>query len=346
MFIEKSFRNELPQEPGCYLFYDKCGNIIYIGKSKNIKKRVASYFNHVHKNHDKTEQLVRAITHIRVILTETETEALLLECDLIKEHKPKFNRMLIRDRVFYYLSIDLNADFPTLRITTNPLPEQRNFGCFYSLSDVEHTLELIGDVFKLPVCGKKLPSKQGESCLRMHIGGCMGPCNGLFDSKVYNDRLYEAISFLEGGNDSILTKLWESFEIAMKEQEYEKAKALHTQINQISILKNRRCRLNNYIEGKAAYIFFRAFNDTSFKLFYVDNDNIVGEKGYPISEKVPDFAKFITACQQGNSNSTQKIKNVLEISADKFFVVDPKTSSYKTCKRLKDQYKAWLQIAK
>lgn len=225
---------QLPKSPGCYLFKNKSKNIIYIGKAKNILKRVKSYFQKK-KLDSKTSALVKNITAVDFIATDSEIEALILENNLIKKYKPKYNIDLKDSKKYAYLKIT-DEKFPRVIISRTITDNGKYFGPFTSAQEREFVFELIKKSFKLRTC-KKLPKKE---CLRYHIGLCSAPCTLKISEKEYQNDINKAILVLKGKNSELIDSLKNKLKTHSKEKEYEKALTLRDQISAIEYLDNKQ----------------------------------------------------------------------------------------------------------
>ncbi|MGL4387817.1 MAG: excinuclease ABC subunit UvrC [Brevinema sp.] len=229
-------RNELPESPGVYFFKDLNNNIIYIGKAKNIKKRVSSYFNKTHLLL-KTYLLVQHIHIIDIILVDNEQEALLLEATLIKKHLPKFN-IDFKDGKFYpYIKVIKKEKFPRIIMTRNKI-EDKNLYCgpYASAGVVRSNLDLIHKIFQIRSC-KTLPKKE---CMEYHIGRCSAPCIGKISEKEYRDSVNKAIKFLSGKKDTLVKLLKKNMKKASAELLFEKAQIYKEQLDAILLLDNNQ----------------------------------------------------------------------------------------------------------
>ena len=225
----------LPNNPGCYLFSDETGAILYVGKAKNIKKRVTSYFQKT--DHDpKTRNLVARIASVSVMVTNTETEALLLENNLIKKHQPKYNIDLKDAKRFAY--IELTGDtFPRIgfarRTSTG---DALYFGPFVSASERDAVLRVIKRVFALRSC-KKMPKR---ACLRYHMKSCSAPCIGLISREDYHKQVEQVTALLKGKSGELLAALRSEMAECSAAQDYERALVLRNQICAIEHLSERQ----------------------------------------------------------------------------------------------------------
>ena len=215
----------LPDLPGCYLYYNDKGEIIYVGKAKNLKRRVKSYFNKT-PDSPKLIALVPKIEKLEYIITNTEVEALILENNLIKKHKPRYNVLLKDDKKYPYFLIT-NEDYPRILIerkkNMNPL-KGRYYGPYTDIRAMYATLDFIKKIFPLKKC--KQPKFKSRPCLYYHIGKCMAPCQKMVSKEEYQNIVKQAELFLSGKSNELIEKIKEQMNEYSERQEYEKAARL------------------------------------------------------------------------------------------------------------------------
>ena len=212
----------VPEQPGCYLYYDKEGEIIYVGKAKNLKRRVYSYF---HKQHDsvKTTVLVSQIEKLEYIITDSEVEALILESHLIKKHKPKYNILLKDDKKYPYFLIT-DEDFPRIQIVRkkNLNPDKgRFYGPYTDVGAMYATLDFLKKLFPLKQC--KTPKFSNRPCLYYHIGKCLAPCQGKVTPEEYQKLIKQVELFLSGKQSELLKQIQTQMQKYAEEEQFEKA---------------------------------------------------------------------------------------------------------------------------
>lgn len=231
----------LPEEPGCYLFLDEGGAILYIGKAKNLKKRVSSYFSG--RDHDaKTRQLVQRIASVDFIVTGSEVEALILENSLIKRHQPKFNIDLKDSKNYAYIHLS-DEPYPRIGIARRARGRGTFFGPFVSARERDYVLALVKKTFRLRSC-RRLPKR---ACLRAHMGTCSAPCIGAVSEEDYADLVGRAGEVLKGRAPELLASLRREMEEAAARQAFEKAIELRDQIAAVEHLSRRQ----NVVRPKA-----------------------------------------------------------------------------------------------
>jgi excinuclease ABC subunit C len=233
----------LPNNPGVYQYYNSEGNLLYIGKAKNLKKRVSSYFNKIHDSH-KTNVLVKQIADIKYIVVETEYDALLLENNLIKKHQPKYNILLKDDKTYPWIVIK-HEDFPRVMVTRKPVKDGSiYFGPYASGTMMYTLLELIKELFKLRTCNLQLTRTNIEKhkfrlCLEHHIGNCKGPCEGLQTREDYDESITAIKSILKGNINTVIDHLEQQMLSHATKYEFEQAQSYKEKIDALEKYKGR-----------------------------------------------------------------------------------------------------------
>ena len=232
--------NRLSLSPGVYLMKDKTGKIIYVGKAKALKNRVTSYFRHDSNHNAKTLKLIDNIADFDFIVCPSELDALVLECSLIKLHKPKYNILLKDDKGYNYIKISKGA-YPRISYALNTNdPNADYLGPFTSGFTVKQAVEEVNTIFMLPTCSRRFPMDIGKErpCLNMHIKKCMGVCSGKISSEEYKKIIDEALEYLKTGSQKSVDQLTEEMNEAAENLEFEKAAKLRDRIQAIARLKN------------------------------------------------------------------------------------------------------------
>ena len=217
---------KLPHKPGVYLMHSKDGEIIYIGKARDLKKRVSQYFQAGRNRGPKIEKMVSLIEYFEYIVTDTEVEALILENNLIKENRPRYNTMLKDDKTYPYIRLTLSEDFPRLVITRKPAKDRdKYYGPYPAGTAVREITDLLCGAYGLRTCRRVLPRDTGKErpCLNYHIGKCPAPCAGNITKEEYAESVDRARRFLEGNSSEIVAYLKEKMYAASERMEYEKA---------------------------------------------------------------------------------------------------------------------------
>jgi excinuclease ABC subunit C len=294
--------DSLPKNPGCYLYKDIYGKIIYVGKAKNLKKRVSSYFQK--KDHDsKTLALVSHIDSVDFIITNNEIEALILENNLIKRHKPKYNIDLKDSKRYAYIKIT-NETFPRI-ITARKIENDGGdyYGPFVSGQQRNHLIELLKKTFKLRTC-KRLPKK---ACLRYHINLCDAPCINNISEKDYNHKIEEIRLILKNNHNDLIKKLENDMKKYSSKQNFEKALLLRDRIDSISYLKEHQNveRKRKFNEDIINYVI--KDNRVYLILFNIYKGVLAEKNEFVFENNHPDFLEeFIVQYYSDLSNKIPK----------------------------------------
>lgn len=232
----------LPAKPGCYLHKDKTGKVIYVGKAINLRNRVRSYFQASANHTPKIRKLVSNVADIEFLVTDTELEALVLECSLIKKHQPYYNVRLRDDKQYPYLCLTASEPFPRLLLVRR-VRQDRNlyFGPYPNSRSVHATMELVNRIFPLVSCGKVYDGRPVQKpCLYHHMGQCLAPCAGLADKAEYSAAVKDVEAFLNGRQEQIIRKLRAEMEAAAENQEFERAARLRDRLRGVEEVLQRQ----------------------------------------------------------------------------------------------------------
>lgn len=226
MFDIQEELKKLPGRPGVYIMHDEQDDIIYVGKAISLKNRVRQYFQSSRNKGAKIEQMVTHIVRFEYIVTDSELEALVLECNLIKEHRPKYNTMLMDDKSYPFIKVTVDEPFPRVMLARKMIKDKsKYFGPYTSAGAVKDTIELIRKLYQIRSCNRKLPKDTGKErpCLNYHIHQCKAPCQGYISQEDYRRSIQEVVHFLNGNYDVILKELERKMQEAAEAMEFEKA---------------------------------------------------------------------------------------------------------------------------
>lgn len=239
--IEEKLK-QLPNKPGVYIMKDNLGNIIYVGKAKILKNRVRQYFMKSSNHNNKVLKMIENIFDLNWIVTDSEIEALILECNLIKRHRPKYNILLKDDKTFPYIKITVSEDYPRILMTRKiDNKKDKFFGPYTSSFSVKSVIDLLRKTYGIRSCNKDLSGeKKGRECLNYHINQCSCPCMGYVSKEEYNNSIKEIINFLEGKQNNIIKKLTKDMEKASSELKFELAADLRDRINHINAITEKQ----------------------------------------------------------------------------------------------------------
>lgn len=285
MFDIQEELKKLPDKPGVYIMKDESGTIIYVGKAVVLKNRVRQYFQSSAAHTPKVTAMVAKISEFEYIVTDTELEALILECNLIKKHKPKFNILLKDDKNYPYIKVTMNEDYPRILMTRQVNKDgARYFGPYSNVFSVRETMNLIKKIFPVKSCKKILPRDigKGRPCLNYHIRQCLGPCLGNVDREEYRNVMKDICSFLDGRQDIIISKLEKNMQEAAERLDFEKAAAIRDKLNSLRHISEEQKVLT--VEGTDQDIvgFASSKTDTCVQVFFVRGGKLLGREFYII----------------------------------------------------------------
>ena len=283
MFDIKEELKKLPSTPGVYIMKSENDEIIYIGKAINLKNRVKQYFTGTKSRGAKTIALVSHIKEFEYIITDSEMEALILECNLIKKHKPKYNIMLKDDKKYPYIKVTVNEDFPVIYKTRRRLDDGALYiGPITDATAVNETIDMIHKIWPIRKCRKKLPRDIGRErpCLNYHIGECEAPCAGLISKEEYGEYVKEAVRLLSGHPEELVKKLKAEMAEASKNLEFEKAASLRDKIKWINRIGEKQ-KMENTSVGDADVIAMKlAEGEGLFQIFFMRGGKLVGREHF------------------------------------------------------------------
>ncbi len=280
--------NTLPDKPGCYLMKDAAGTIIYVGKAINLKNRVRSYFHESADHAYKTRQMVRKIADIDIIVVNSELEALILEMNLIKEHRPFYNVRLKDDKRYPYLKIHWADDFPKLSITRLMVEDgSRYFGPYTSVWAVHQTLDILRKIFPYLTCAREITGKDPRPCLYYDIKLCSGPCIGAIDKASYRQMIDDLSKFLEGRTEPVVKRLQAEMQTASDNLNYERAAALRDQIQSIEHVVERQKIISDDQKDTDIIALARTNGEACVQIFFVRSGKLIGRE-YFILEGTED----------------------------------------------------------
>lgn len=294
--MEESFSIEdelakLPDQPGVYIMHDKTDAIIYIGKAKSLTKRVHQYFQASHDEGIKKKQMVAHIHHFEYIVTDTELEALVLECNLIKEHRPKYNTMLRDDKTYPYIKITLGESFPRVLFSRRVEKDRsKYFGPFTSANDVRDTIDIVNKLFHLRTCNRKFPEdfKKERACLNYHIGQCPGVCQELISEEDYRKNIDAAIDFLNGNDKPVIDELTKKMNEAAAAMEFEKAASYRDLIESARFCVQKQKITDTGGEDKDIVAISIDGEDAAVVVFFIRGGKMIGRDHFFLNVRMED----------------------------------------------------------
>lgn len=283
MFDIEEELKKLPAKPGVYLMHDDKDEIIYVGKAISLKNRVRQYFQSSRNKSSKIEQMVSRIHRFEYIITDSELEALVLECNLIKEHRPRYNTMLKDDKSYPYIKVTVNEAFPRVMMTRNMKKDKsKYFGPYTSGLAVKDTLELIHKLYRIRTCNRNLPKDIGKerACLNYHIKQCNAPCQGCVSQEEYMESIHKIIDFLNGRYDEILKNLEKQMYEASARMEFEAAGEYRDLINSIKHISQKQKITSEEQEDRDIIAMASDSEDAVIQVFFVRGGKLLGREHF------------------------------------------------------------------
>ena len=322
MFNIKEELKKLPNKPGVYIMHDKDDKIIYVGKAISLKNRVRSYFRKTKKT-NRIQNMVALIDHFEYIVVDNETEALILECNLIKKNRPKFNVLLKDDKTYPYIKVNVKDDFPGVYMTRRILNDgAKYFGPYSSAGAAKEMVDFIKDKFKIRQC-KKFKYKD-RPCLNYHIKKCLAPCMGYISKEEYRKQINEIISILDGNLNGIIKQLDNQMQEASKNMEFEKAAYLRDKKIAIERIGEKQ-KVSNITENDIDVIgIARNEIEVCVEIFFVRKSKMIGREHYFFKELVDEtdqqiLSDFLKQYYIGRSILPNKIMMRNEIEEKEVF---------------------------
>ena len=315
MFDFEYHLKNLPSKPGVYLMKNSLGEVIYVGKAKILKNRVKSYFQNSKNHSEKVRVMVKHIAEFEYIVTDSEMEALILECNLIKKYSPRYNILLKDDKFYPFIKITVNDDFPRVFVTRNYSKDgSKYFGPYTNGTAVYETINLINKIFPLRTC--KLLIKEGgepvRPCLNYHIKKCFGPCGGYISKVEYGKMIKDVIDILSGKDTTVLKVLQSEMEEASMNLEFEKAADLRDKILAIEAIVEKQ-KIFKTMEGDEDFInIYRDEKDSCVQVFFSRDGKILGREHFIFENTAEDsieeiLEEFITSFYGGTAKVPRTI---------------------------------------
>ena len=291
---------KLPGRPGVYIMHDEQDHIIYVGKAISLKNRVWQYFQSSRNKGVKIEQMVTHIRRFEYIVTDSELEALVLECNLIKEHHPKYNTMLMDDKTYPFIKVTTNEVFPRVMLSRKMLKDKaRYFGPYTSSQAVRDTIDLIHKLYHLRSCSRNLPRDIGKErpCLNYHIKQCKAPCQGYISQEEYGRAVNEVLRFLNGNYDTVLGELEEKMNAASEALEFERAIEYRELISSVKKVAQKQKITDSSGEDRDVLAVASQEEDAVVQVFFIRGGRLIGRdhfylritKGESASETLNSF---------------------------------------------------------
>jgi len=286
MFDLEEELKKLPAKPGVYLMHDKRDAIIYVGKAISLKNRVRQYFQAGRNVTPKIERMISQIDHFEYIITDSEVEAIVLESNLIKEHKPKYNTMLKDDKNYPYIKATVEEDFPRLLIAREQKRDKsRYFGPFTSAVAAKDTLELAHKIYKIRTCRRVLPRDTGKErpCLNYHIGQCSAPCQGKISKEEYQENFKKALKLIEGDYEEVTGYLQEKMMKASEKLAFEEAAGFRDLISSVKKMAVRQKVTDFQGKDRDIIALARTLEEAVVQVFFVRDGKLIGRDHFHLN---------------------------------------------------------------
>lgn len=302
MFDIQEELKKLPAKPGVYLMHNAQDEIIYVGKARILKNRVRQYFQSSYKRSVKIEHMVSHIAYFEYIITDSELEALVLECNLIKEHRPHYNTMLKDDKSYPYIRVTVQEDYPRILFCRNVKRDKsKYFGPYTSAGAVKETIELMHKVYKIRNCSRVLPRDIGKErpCLYHQIRQCDAPCQGYISKEQYRENVEQALRFLNGDDKKILKDLEEKMLAASAAMEFEDAAEYRDLMNSVKRIGEKQKINDTGGDDRDIIALAKAGDEAVVAIFFIRNGKLLGRDHFHMggigdsekSEILMDFVK-------------------------------------------------------
>ena len=279
MFHIEEELKKLPAKPGVYLMHDEKDNIIYVGKAISLKNRVRQYFQSSRNKGAKIEQMVTHIRRFEYIVTDSELEALVLECNLIKEHRPKYNTMLMDDKGYPFIKVTINEAYPRVMLArTMQKDKAKYFGPYTSAGAVKDTIELIRKIYNIRNCNRNLPRDIGKErpCLNYHIKQCKAPCQGYISEQEYRKSIDKVIRFLNGHYDEVLSELEAKMQEASEDMEFERAIEYRELLGSVKQIAEKQKITDSRGEDRDILAVAKDSEDAVVQVFFIRGGRLIG----------------------------------------------------------------------
>ncbi|MBQ5446247.1 MAG: excinuclease ABC subunit UvrC [Lachnospiraceae bacterium] len=285
MFVIEEELKKLPASPGVYIMHGSNDEIIYIGKAISLKNRVRQYFQISRKRTAKINKMVSQVSRFEYIVTDSELEALILECNLIKEHKPKYNTMLKDDKAYPFIKVTVNEPFPRIIFARQMKKDgAKYFGPYPSAGAVKNTIELVSKLYKTRTCSRNLPKdiNKQRPCLNYQIKQCDAPCMGYISQKEYGENIKKALDFLNGKYEHVIKMLEEKMYKASDEMRFEDAAAYRDLIKSVNETSKRQKITKDESMDRDIIAYAMEGNDAVVQVFFVRNGKVLGREHFHI----------------------------------------------------------------
>lgn len=286
MFEIEEELKKLPAQPGVYIMHDSRDEIIYVGKAISLKNRVRQYFQSSRNKTAKIEQMVSRIARFEYIVTDSEMEALVLECNLIKEHRPRYNTMLKDDKTYPYIKATVSEEYPRV-LFSRQMKKDKNkyFGPFTSAGAVKDTIDMIRKIYRLRTCSRRLPEDigKGRPCLYYHIHQCGAPCQGYVTKEEYQQSVRQALDFLGGKYEPVMKLLAEKMAAASDAMEFEKAIEYRELLASVRKVAQKQKITSQSMDDRDIIAMAKDERDAVVQVFFVRDGRLIGREHFHLN---------------------------------------------------------------
>jgi excinuclease ABC subunit C len=288
----KSKLESLPHKPGIYLMKDRWGRVIYVGKAKSLRNRVRSYFQNGADLHPRISAMIKKVSDLDSLVTDSEMEALILESNLIKEYKPRYNVNLKDDKRYPFLKVTVDENFPRILVVRRAKKDKaKYFGPYTNVKGMRKTLRLLRRIFPVRSCNFAIPSKKASRlCLDYHIKRCQGPCVGLVSQKDYNDMIRDVSLFLSGKNSFLIDQLKRKMNEYSQKEKFEEAARIRDQIKALESVMQTQKVVETEKKDRDIIAFARSGKDISLSALQVREGVLIGRQQFHLTStfQTPD----------------------------------------------------------
>ncbi len=299
MFHIEEELKKLPAKPGVYLMHDKKDTIIYVGKAISLKNRVRQYFQPSRNVTPKIARMIEQIDHFEYIITDSELEALVLECNLIKEHRPKYNTMLMDDKSYPYIKATVYEDYPRLLFAREMKKDKsRYFGPYTSATAIKDTLLLMEKIYQIRNCNRNLPKDIGKErpCLNYHIKRCNAPCQGYISKEEYQKNFRHAMDFLNGNYSDVLKMLEEKMRKASEEYLFEEAAEYRDLLMSVKQIAQKQKITSSEMGDRDIIALAKAAEEAVVQVFFIRGGKLIGREHFHFNDVEHDSkSEILTA---------------------------------------------------
>ena len=296
MFDIQEELKKLPGKPGVYIMHDDRDAIIYVGKAISLKNRVRQYFQSSRNKGAKIEQMVSRISRFEYIVTDSELEALVLECNLIKEHRPKYNTMLTDDKTYPFIKVTTSEDYPRVLFSRSMKKDKNKYyGPYTSAGAVNNTIDLIHKIYKIRTCSRKLPRDIGNErpCLNYHIKQCNAPCQGYISREDYRKSVDEVLGFLNGNYSPVVKMLERRMNEAAEQMDFEAAIEQRELLKSVKMIAQKQKITNSDGEDKDIIALAVQESDAVVQMFFIRGGRMIGRDHFYLRVAPQDSAGAI-----------------------------------------------------